>query len=111
MLHWGSLPAPWEPLPDWVHTSIAEPPAPVETFASESSVPTTESVAPAAAPAVQRAPIERSLDTDEAPAASDTPPPTDSEKEDDEEVDLDRLARQVYTILKQRIATERRRVG
>jgi hypothetical protein len=108
---WGSLPAPWEPLPDWVHTSIAEPQAPVETFASESSIPTTEAVAPTAAPAVQRAPAERSLDTDEAPAAPDTPSTTDSEKEEDEEVDLDRLARQVYTILKQRLATERRRVG
>jgi hypothetical protein len=104
---WGGLPAPWEPLPQWF-----DAPKPAEMSASAISAP-TRSAPPAqpavphhrasSAPPVQLAETGRLLDAPPAlstPAQAPAQPPAP---------DLDALARQVYAVLKQRLAAERRR--
>jgi hypothetical protein len=107
---WNGLPAPWEPLPNWVASAWVEP-AGAEQAAPPS--PTAASAASSAgggdtatAPAFQLAEQDRSIEStpaaapaSAAPAAGPVPP------------DLDALAKQVYAVLKQRLAAERRRLG
>lgn len=89
---WGNLPAPWEPLPMVERESPASFGAPSGSNGSTAPAP------------VHRAAADRSVDespapsTAAAPAAGPEPPP-----------DLDTLARQVYDVLKRRLAAERRR--
>jgi len=94
--NWGGLPAPWEPLPDWVVT----PPA----ATTSESVPTVgDAYAPGGAGTeIQRAGEERSLEAPAETATAAHPAATP-------EADLDRLAQQVYARLKQRLSAERRR--
>lgn len=103
---WNGLPAPWEPLPDWLMAAApafdADPP-PAAPPPAIVSAPT--SVTPSGAPAVQLAEIGRELETPPRPPAQDTPAQTPAAPPPD----LDQLARQVYTIVKQRLAAERRR--
>jgi hypothetical protein len=113
---WGGLPAPWEPLPDWLApaTPVARPATPPASRPAAAAKPAP---APAAAPAdaspqpqagqapapVQLAQTGRALaepPADAEPAPEPAPVP---------EPDLDALARQVYGMLKQRLAAERRR--
>ena len=114
---WGDLPAPWEPLPDWLTEasdaadSAESPPA----FQSAPAAPVTPPAvsapgrAPSAAasaptPGVQRAERGRALpaaESEAAPAHEGAAP----------EPDLDALAQQVHAILKRRLAAERRRFG
>ncbi len=105
---WGDLPAPWEPLPDWMGTPGPEPPtstlaqgpitsAPVPASTAQfaehdRSIP--QEVPPPAAPAATQPQAAH------APGAAGAPEP-----------DLDALARQVYSVLKQRLSAERRRLG
>lgn len=92
---WGGVPAPWEPLPGW----LASPPSETDAPPAETS---TE------APSVQRAAIDRTrpeasmLPLDDTPAMEQPAAP---------EPDLDALAQHVHTILKRRLAVERRREG
>jgi hypothetical protein len=104
---WGGLPAPWEPLPEWIDApKQAEMPAPAVPQPARSA-PSAQQVAsrngaPSATP-VQLAETGRMLDAlpaQSAPAAAPSQQPAP---------DLDALARQVYAVLKQRLAAERRR--
>jgi hypothetical protein len=127
---WGGLPAPWEPLPDWMAlpsntATSATPATPVSSPAQppQSMRGTARSIVgtplagvlggggSAASAGVQRAGEERSLGIEAAPppplslssssaAANISPAP---------EPDLDDLARQVYSRLKRRLEVERQR--
>lgn len=101
---WNGLPAPWEELPDWFTAAAAPAPESAPPTPAPPPAP-APAMTPAAAPAVQLAEVGRSLESTPplaaqgaSPEAPGTPPP-----------DLDQLARQVYTIVKQRLAIERRR--
>jgi hypothetical protein len=110
---WGSLPAPWEPLPDWMS---APPPAPAGQPGGNGASASPGASAPAGlppsapsvggvAPMVQLAEVGRSVESSTAPATTEGAAPDQSSPQPD----LDVLARQVYSMLKQRLAAERRR--
>lgn len=121
---WGNLPAPWEPLPDWLASPGDAPEAAAESLPGPASqqpgahtwagpgaaLPTpgrapsaSSPVASAPAAGVQRAERGRALpaESEAAPAHPGAAP----------EPDLDALAQQVHAILKRRLAAERRRFG
>ncbi|HEU4325256.1 MAG TPA: DUF4157 domain-containing protein [Roseiflexaceae bacterium] len=113
---WGNLPAPWEPLPDWMNTPAQEAGSQgVQSFGLESVFSTTPPAALStsmsglnggAQPSVQLAEVGRSVESNTTePAASGG----GEEQGKAPEPDLDALARQVYALLKQRLAAERRR--
>jgi hypothetical protein len=112
--HWGDLPAPWEPLPDWIGGPVQEPgiaantgsmpsapnqglPGATATVAASNAVP--------AVPATYLADIDRDIPGGEAVA------PPEPQQQAAPAADLDAMARQVYGMLKQRLAAERRRLG
>ena len=102
---WGNLPAPWEPLPDWLapSRSAEAPPLPVVTVAP--APPAFATPPQPDAPIVHAAETARTLPAPqqrETPAQERTPAPAP---------DIDALARQVYAVLKRRLAAERRRSG
>ena len=103
---WGRLPAPWEPLPEWVTAPQPEAAMPL-TEATGGHQPSPALATPGAT--VQRAAHGRTI-TEETEAASEAPSHT-PEHTPQPEPDLDALARQVYAVLKRRLATERRREG
>ena len=108
---WGGLPAPWEPLPDWMSTPTGESISSALTPAPDTydiSLPPTLSGSDQVA-AVQRAGDERSLDdaASSGPARMNEVPAAESVKQ--VEPDLDAMAQQVYSILKRRLSAERRR--
>lgn len=100
---WGTLPAPWEPMPDQpmspagpgVESRAAGPTAPAAT-AGPWGVTAT--------PPVQAAGQDRHV-PEHAPAPAGPAAPGGPAAK----VDLDALAKQVYTVLKRRLAGERRR--
>lgn len=103
---WGNLPAPWEPLPDW----MASPTGSSVGGPQPASQPQSSS-APARAPSAntpgtQRAERGRSL-----PAEIEESSPAHAREAPAPEPDLDLLAQQVHSILKRRLAAERRRFG
>ncbi len=103
---WGNLPAPWEPLPDWLAPSgpAAEaPPLPVMTIAPAPPVLT--------APPHPGAPVARTAETARTLPAVQQTETTAPSQEQSPAPDLDDLARQVYAVLKRRLAAERRRNG
>jgi hypothetical protein len=114
MSPWGGLPAPWEPLPEVlthmlsqpgngataVHASVAESLAPSVPVAASAAAP-----AAPAAPAVQAAARDRSIHEPVAGEAATKP----SGHGPSPAPDVDALARQVYDVLKRRLAAERRR--
>jgi hypothetical protein len=110
---WGGLPAPWQPLPDWMRRR------PIEARAPEARGPETAPAAPAApvppaaapVPAAAPPPVQRQEHAAPQPparsaAAAPEPPPPQSQPEPD----LDELARQVYAVLKRRLSLENRRI-
>ncbi len=111
---WGGLPMPWEPLPDWLtdpNTGNAPTAQPTAIAAIAAPAPMTfaamSDAAPAftdAAPAIQRAGEERGTEAEGEPATVTPTPPEHAPTEPD----LDALSRQVYAILKRRLAAERR---
>ena len=116
---WGGLPAPWEPLPDWMVPSLNNVQATTipqmntggngtqrtsEAYASNGSTDAWTAGMPGNS-GVQRAGLERSSSEEDAQPATSTPPDTVKAPEPD----LDALARQVYTLLKRRMAVEYRR--
>jgi hypothetical protein len=112
---WGSLPAPWEPLPAWIaEPRPAEAAAPARAHSSTPMQPvaarnialpqpTSGTAAARDTQPVQLAEASRSLD---APPAQSAPVEVPTQQP---APDLDDLARQVYAVLKQRLAAERRR--
>jgi hypothetical protein len=104
----GGLPAPWEPLPNWV-TDAFTPAAPVGAPAAVASFAGADGAAPLNAPPVQRAGEERAVEQPAAApgAAAQTP----GAAQQAAPPDLDELARQVYGILRRRLAAEARRAG
>ena len=116
---WGGLPTPWEPMPDWLApattASFGAAPASNGTTTTSSNAPlasmSTPSMATAdsAAPVVQTAPANRSSESNETHATASSP--GGDEHKGAVEPDLDALARQVYGVLKRRLAAERRRLG
>jgi hypothetical protein len=92
---WGGLPPPWEPMPDFPTeaSDVGGAPAGAIGLGGEGLG--------AMSGAVRRAPISREVPAPAAAPAGEAPgaPP----------VDVDALARQVYTILKRRLSGERRR--
>jgi hypothetical protein len=103
---WGNLPAPWEPLPDWMATP-AESSASGLQPASQPQSPSASARAPSAnTPGTQRAERGRSLPAEVEEASS-----AHAREIAAPEPDLDQLAQQVHAILKRRLAAERRRFG
>ncbi len=102
---WGNLPAPWEPLPAWLapSRSVEAPPLPVVTVAPAPPAFTTPPQP--GAPVVHAAETARTLP---APQQRETPA---QERTQTPAPDIDALARQVYAVLKRRLAAERRRSG
>jgi hypothetical protein len=110
---WGGLPAPWEPMPEWVGapqapqlalvgpTQTSAAPAVSAHSGAAASASATTSVAPALAE------TGRSLPEAESPGESSAQAKPEEEKH--AEPDLDALARQVYTIVRRRLAADRRR--
>ena len=103
---WGNLPAPWEPLPDWMVTP-AEPSVGGPQSAPQPQSSSASARAPSAnTPGTQRAERGRSL-----PAEVEEAPSAHAREIAAPEPDLDLLAQQVHAILKRRLAAERRRFG
>lgn len=131
---WGGLPAPWEPLPDWLASPSPTPTNGAETGArltqarqsrpaqagsgSSSQGSATGVSTPGGARAsagtgqaesvAQRAGLERGQDF--AGEQANRPEPS-FEQQSEPEPDLDKLARQVYAVLKRRLDVERRRMS
>jgi hypothetical protein len=100
---WDGLPAPWEPLPEWLtapsHSSeVATLPPPTLT-------PPPQQTGIPQQTTVQRAESGRTLEA-ESESVETGPAEPDSTAV---EPDLDALARRVYTIVKRRLELERRR--
>jgi len=125
---WGGLPAPWEPLPFWdapVSTSGAAQAGQARRVPDSTPGGSSGAVAqapntppPAQAPAArgqvaQAASTSRSVDSSPGPApvsaSLGAAVGTDHRKSASPPPDLDRLAQQVYGMIKQRLATETRR--
>jgi hypothetical protein len=115
---WGNLPAPWEPLPDWLvspstpaslNTAAPAPftapalPLPVVTMPDAGSGNNSYTFAEAD---LRRAGTERSINEAVPESSSSSNPP---EPGTSPEPDLDALARQVYSLLKRRLSVEQRR--
>lgn len=95
---WGALPAPWEPLPATLIPSRSADTG----IGSRAPVVSSDQAAPESAEVVHRAARE-SGSAGEEPAHADHPAQADAAP------DIDALARQVYTVLKRRLAAESRR--
>jgi len=104
---WGGLPAPWDPMPEWVSAPPTAHPTPVVSAPSVVPSGSAPAVAAAESAAPARAESGRSLLEAEAPhegGGHDRP-----EEKKHAGPDLDALARQVYTIVRRRLAADRRR--
>jgi hypothetical protein len=125
---WGKLPAPWEPLPNWLATSARASeeftnPAHVQKNQQLSSTqrsnqqqhgagtPVASASTTAAdgqdVPAAQNAGKERRHATKDKQPSWQAPPAQQHEPEPD----LDKLARQVYAVLKRKLEVDRRRMS
>jgi hypothetical protein len=108
---WGGLPAPWEPLPTWM-TAPYEPSPSVELYPAKVegtetvSMPAGQSTTLSTTPQCARP--ERRVD-DDSPTTDARPAEHPPESPTQPEPDLETQARQVYAILKRRLAAERRR--
>jgi hypothetical protein len=107
---WGGLPAPWEPLPDWVlalpevQRTMIEPEVQDSGLTTPAAAPETTHVAPARAVSVERAEEGRVLDH-----VAAAPHQAKDESQKSAAPDLDVLARHVYSVLKRRLEAEHRR--
>jgi hypothetical protein len=108
---WGDLPAPWEPLPDWVA------PLPAGTLPSIDGVShaapnVTSADAALTANAMASVPHESVHAADESRVLEPVGTPAAASSHEESKTvapDLDQLARQVYAVLKRRLETEARR--
>jgi len=108
---WGGLPAPWEPLPDWLASDRPSQDVPVSTLplssapiAMPQATPVSSWVSGGVSPTVHAAEESRMLDSP-APAA----PSPAGEAAPESAPDIDWLARQVYSAIKRRLGAEARR--
>lgn len=122
---WGGLPAPWEPMPFWDAPATpsgaaqAEQPrrSPDGTSTAGSSSGAAAQAPSAPPPPAARAQVAQAASTSRSVDSSPGPTPTslgaavgsDHRKSASPPPDLDRLAQQVYGMIKQRLATETRR--
>jgi hypothetical protein len=117
---WGGLPAPWEPLPEWL-TSV--PDDAVETALESSAITSglgmprpyappasagADAPSAATAPVVHRAAADRTVPDASASGVGDVPA---AGQHGEPTPDLEALAQQVHAVLKRRLAAERRREG
>jgi hypothetical protein len=103
---WGGLPAPWEPMPEWVAGY-----APQQVQLTRAEAPAAPAAASASSGngnpvAVMRGEQGRFIDD---PPAPDPQSSHDADSRKRPSPDLDSLARQVYAVMKRRLAAERRR--
>jgi len=108
MDEWGGLPAPWEPLPDWVTTiseSHSSPTVSSAGLAAASSATMSAGGGEEAVP-IQRAEEGRPVAEGNQQAAAPAP---GAAAEKQAPPDLDALARQVYDVLRRRLGAEQRR--
>jgi hypothetical protein len=111
---WGGLPAPWEPLPEWLAPSPSTPResvvAPfVSTGAPVVMGPAAMVSSPAGAPPATVVHAADESRMGEGPSAAAPTAPAPAGDEASEGPDIDWLARQVYSALKRRLGTEARR--
>jgi hypothetical protein len=104
---WGGLPAPWEPLPDWVLALSNESSSAASPYQQAAPAAPAAAIATPPAGAIARAEEGRALQAEVPEAQAAAPGKTDEAKP--VAPDLDVLARQVYTILKRRLQAEHRR--
>jgi len=106
---WGGLPAPWEPLPDWV----------IDQPETQRSSATFSSVPPVAGSAVGESSTTTTMHegfierAEQGRVLNDSAPMSSSAAAEPQKTiapDLDALARQVYSVLKRRLETEHRRL-
>jgi hypothetical protein len=107
---WGTLPAPWEPIPGFEESPVAmatpmATPARGAGSAMRSSAGAHESVDGSPPADLRHADVDRSVE----PAAEPTPAAHVTHGAEPPRTDVDVLARQVYAILKRRLAAEQRR--
>ncbi len=100
---WGVLPAPWEPLPASLVGGAADQPAAITPPVIAAPSPPLPIASAAPAPEVHLAEQGRGTAGEE-PAHADAPGHSGPAAPD-----IDALARQVYSVLKRRLAAERRR--
>jgi hypothetical protein len=100
---WGELPAPWEPLPQFIWSA---PALVADGDAGGPGPSQSEGSGGGAAVVVQRAAVDRGEAREPAPA-----PPSPAATPGQAAPDIDALARQVYGVLRRRLAAERRRDG
>jgi hypothetical protein len=108
----NGLPAPWEPLPDWLTTPPPNwPPAP--PVSTTTAVPANGSGGFPPSLPMQMAELERELPPPDSQSALASAEDSDHQQSPGHgvEPDLDALARQVYILLRRRLASERRRFG
>ncbi len=106
---WGGLPAPWEPMPDWVSAPTEAQPAVAgpAVATAVTSVGAGEAGPSAASGAPARAESGRSLPAAEAPQPAEAHEQPQGGKPP--APDLDALAKQVYSVMRRRLAADRRR--
>jgi hypothetical protein len=101
---WGALPAPWQPLPEFV--TRARSAGSLHTAASPPENGDSSDVTASVTSTVDARFAEHGLgSTGEEPAHAEAPGDSDA----DGAPDIDALARQVYAVLRRRLAAERRR--
>lgn len=106
---WGTLPAPWEPLPEWLTSPSSAPRQPGQSAPiAQPASPTSVRAPSSETPGTQRAERGRALPSVEGEEASHA---ASAHGGGAPEPDLDALAQQVHAILKRRLAAERRRFG
>ncbi|HTI52452.1 MAG TPA: DUF4157 domain-containing protein [Planctomycetaceae bacterium] len=106
---WGGLPAPWEPVPDYMTMGSPAGTPDVATWPQAAvAAPAIGVDGPGGEAAVQLAAQGRSLPE---PGAGQPARAEASKQKPEKQAppDLDHLARQVYSIMKRRLAAERRR--
>lgn len=106
---WGGLPAPWDPMPEWVSAPRAAPSTRVDSAEPTMMAAASDSAAAAsdASPAPALAESGRSLPEGESPKKTGSH--QDPHEGKHAEPDLDALARQVYDVVRRRLAADRRR--
>lgn len=115
---WGGLPAPWEPLPHWDAPASPAAPARSAPTPTPAAAPAASAPASGGAPVARAASSTRSVDggasssggsAAELAQAKGPSVGNDQNKSNRNSPDLDRLAQQVYALLKRRLSTEVRR--
>jgi hypothetical protein len=110
---WGGLPAPWEPLPEWLNEPVTGvEAAEVQRSLTARAFPVAASLVPMSAapiasgfqPAVHAADSARAVEAPERAAA-----PAEGEGQAAVAPDIDQLARKVYAALKRRLEADARR--